>query len=53
MFLYVTPVMDPVVSALDFILQPFSESVTVESENTMFETTLLDLPPTEPILKPL
>jgi hypothetical protein len=43
----------PVVSALDLILQPFSLLDTVESENVMPETTLLLLPPIEPILKPL
>lgn len=53
MFLYVTPVIEPVVSAFDLMRQPFSESVTVESEKTMLETTLLDFPPTEPMLNPL
>ena len=53
MFLYVMPVMDPVVPTLDFMRQPFSESVTVELENTTLDTTLLDFPPTEPMLKSL
>ena len=43
----------PVVPELDLILQPFSLSVTVESEKVMPETTLLLFPPTDPMLKPL
>jgi hypothetical protein len=43
----------PLLSALDFILQPFSLSVTVEFENVIPETTLLLFPPTDPMLKPL
>lgn len=43
----------PVVPELDLILQPFSLSVTLESEKVIPETTLLLLPPTDPMLKPL
>lgn len=49
---YVMSEMVPVVSELDFILHPFSEFMTVESEKVMPETMLLDFPPTEPIDRP-
>jgi hypothetical protein len=44
---------EPVVPELDLIRHPFSESVMLLLENLIFETTLLDLPPMEPILRPL
>lgn len=53
MFSYTIFSIVPVVSALDLILQPFSLSVTVESEKVIPETVLSLFPPTEPILKPL